>query len=442
MYILGICENAEILKVFRLVNIVIMLIKIAVPILLIVSVMIDYMKAVMNHDQLSMTNKLFVNKIMAAVLVFMIPTFVNIIINVIDPRGISYAGCLNSANSETISQAYVVTANKLVDTARESLLQGDYLIAQSAVRNVDDENLKAALTQELEEIKININISSDIDALNSNYSEEEYDNLQERINNITDMEIKERLDNKLNNVNKSSYQSNYSEYPINPDASLYSGLSFLIDESLDSFLSKNGYSVEAFNNKIKNSVVNAGVGTRNGTVAAAMTLIGTFAEMGKKLNYQWGGKYQSLGVNPNWGTTADMDWLCGPNSYGAHYDSNVCFTNYKWKSFDCSGFVTWAVINGMQNSKITQSEAADQYGSGTVSELNSNYAVCKPGEALEKPGSHVVLVVGTDDANKRYIVAESTGSRIAQKTGGVKLSYYSYGKDGYHCLHLENVYGN
>ena len=73
--------------------------------------------------------------------------------------------------------------------------------------------------------------------------------------------------------------------------------------------------------------------------------------------------------------------------------------------------------------------------------LNPNKAVCKVGGVLQSSG-HIVLVVEHDDANKQYIVAESTGSRINTGYGGVKLSYYPYGKEGYWCSNLDDIYGD
>ncbi|MCI7332270.1 MAG: hypothetical protein MSH48_01210 [Mollicutes bacterium] len=46
MSILSLCDNGDVLSVFRIVNIVIMIIKIAVPILLIVTGMITLMKTI------------------------------------------------------------------------------------------------------------------------------------------------------------------------------------------------------------------------------------------------------------------------------------------------------------------------------------------------------------------------------------------------------------
>lgn len=433
MYILDVCENGDILSAFKTVNLVINIIKIAVPIILILSVMIDYVKALKNAEEITMTNKMFVNKIMAAIIVFFVPFFVDIIINTMDPEGISYIGCLHNANDTYIANAFSRVAQKNINSTRETLLHADYNIAMSSIRKIKDDSLRIPLENELKELDGIIKLSEEIDKLAKDFDGENYKDLKERIDAIGDDDMRERLQEKL----KDSLHGMYSEYPINPDDPFYSNLSFLINQSLEDFLKSKGSSVDLLNEHIRSSVVAAGVGTRQGTVAAAMTLIGDLAQQGKKLNYQWGGKFESLGARSSWGTTDDMSWLCSSASYGALYDSSHCFTHYKWKSFDCSGFVTWAVINGMQNSNITQSNI---FASRKVP-LNYQKAVCQPGEALDGPG-HIVLVVGIDEPNKRYIIAESSGSNIYDGHGGVHLSYYSFGKLDWYCLPLNNIYGN
>ena len=225
------------------------------------------------------------------------------------------------------------------------------------------------------------------------------------------------------------------EYPITPDDELYANLSFLINQSFPDFLASRGTSQADFDAYLTKKINEAGVGTREGVVSAAVTLIGSLADLGVKLNYQWGGKYAQIGTNANWGSEANMSWLCD-NYADAGYDKSVCTNNYKWHSFDCSGFVNWALVNGMQDTVATQYTST----SGGKA-LSSSTAVCDPGGTLVSEG-HIVLVVGIDDANKRYIVAESTGSRLATGVGGVKLSYYSYGASGYVCKNLDELYGD
>ena len=75
-------------------NWVILIIKIAVPIILIISVMVDYMNAIKDNDELSKTSKLAVTKLTAAILVFLIPTFVSIIAGVVNSG--EYKKCIGN----------------------------------------------------------------------------------------------------------------------------------------------------------------------------------------------------------------------------------------------------------------------------------------------------------------------------------------------------------
>lgn len=231
-------------------------------------------------------------------------------------------------------------------------------------------------------------------------------------------------------------------YPIEPNNELYSNNKFLINKTLSDVLSDNGSSVEEFNGFLKSEVEKAGIGTRNAVIAAAVNLIGSLAEKGYKLNYQWGGKYQAIGVKPDWGTHIKNSY-CDTSYKSINSDISICHTNYSWTSFDCSGFVTWAIINGMQGTNSTGGIQVNQSNifNSKATSLNPNKAVCKVGGVLQSSG-HIVLVVGHDDANKQYIVAESTGSRINTGYGGVKLSYYPYGKEGYWCSNLDDIYGD
>ena len=86
--IIDICDSPNVLEVMYIINIVITIIKIAVPILLIVSLMITFVKAVSSNDSdaLEKAKKSSVAKVIAAILVFFIPTFVNTIVTVVSPE--------------------------------------------------------------------------------------------------------------------------------------------------------------------------------------------------------------------------------------------------------------------------------------------------------------------------------------------------------------------
>ena len=67
--IMSLCGTAEVLNIIRFVKIFITIIKIVVPILLIVSAMITYLKAVTSGD-LQKSNKALLNKVLAVVIIF------------------------------------------------------------------------------------------------------------------------------------------------------------------------------------------------------------------------------------------------------------------------------------------------------------------------------------------------------------------------------------
>jgi murein DD-endopeptidase MepM/ murein hydrolase activator NlpD len=158
MTILSLCDNGDILKVFRIVDIVITIIKIAVPIMLILSLMLDYMKAMYSGDSdaLAKANKITPKRIVAAILVFYIPTFVYIIANISSFDSNNYIACLTNASPETISIAYESMAQSLVDKARNDRTESSYNIAVAEVNKLKDEGTKARLLNELEEIKKSI----------------------------------------------------------------------------------------------------------------------------------------------------------------------------------------------------------------------------------------------------------------------------------------------
>ncbi len=238
-----------------------------------------------------------------------------------------------------------------------------------------------------------------------------------------------------------SYGGYGGEYPIDPNNELYKNLHFLAGTSIESVVSSAGSSMEEFNSNISSAVQSAGYGTRDGTVAAAVTLIGSTAQMGYKINYEWGGGHEgySLGAASYWGTAGEA--YCS-----SHPQPNQCYQIYRWDGLDCSGFVKWVIYNGT-GKQLSINDLFGRTGIGTTKRLSSSKAVCQPGDALYSDG-HVVFVVGLNDDTNNYIVAEAAGYAgygINPRTdtsiyGGVKLSNFGYAKSGYRCLDLSDIY--
>ncbi len=149
--ILSICDMPETLSVLRIIQIVITIIKIVVPILLIVSAMIELVRAVTNSE-LNKISKPIVNKIIAAILIFLIPTFVKIIANIAGNNG-EYENCLGNITVETINNAYNNREEELVKKAEETNSLTDYNNGINNLISIKDQNKKAEYQQRLNEVK-------------------------------------------------------------------------------------------------------------------------------------------------------------------------------------------------------------------------------------------------------------------------------------------------
>ena len=154
MILLDVCNNPTILSVLRMVNIAILIIKIVVPILLILSLTINYLKATTKNDAdaLEKANKSTIPKVVAAILIFFIPTFVNLIADNTSFGRENFSNCIANATDEKISELYVAQAQKRVDIARETVERTDYNIAYAEVISLKNETEKQRLLKELEEI--------------------------------------------------------------------------------------------------------------------------------------------------------------------------------------------------------------------------------------------------------------------------------------------------
>ena len=155
--ILNICDNPSVLEVIRIINMVILIVKIAVPILLILTGMITLMKTIKvgNEDLLAKAKKQLISNFIAAVVIFLIPTLVNVLVKVSDTNN-QYRDCLYSANSDVINQKYYENAEAAVSKAESSKTYNDYYEALSKVNEVKDSDQKKSLTERLNAVKSTI----------------------------------------------------------------------------------------------------------------------------------------------------------------------------------------------------------------------------------------------------------------------------------------------
>ena len=142
---------------------------------------------------------------------------------------------------------------------------------------------------------------------------------------------------------------------------------------------------------------------RVNVIAAAYSLVG-------KVGYFWGGKSITLGMDSSWGGAARVTEP-GSTSTGT----------LRAFGLDCSGFVTWAVINGYQNQGMLSS-----VGTGTSEQWELANVVkeadAQPGDFVFQRGpeagsdNHVGILCGKTDAGD-WIAVHCSSSKNGVTVG-------------------------
>lgn len=118
---LNVCENSNVLSAILLIKDIIDLISIFVPIILIIMMSIDIFKMVVGSDINDFSNKIkkIIIRATAAVLVFFIPTLVNLLLSMLNRDNYNESLCWVNATSESIaSYKTLEEARKVVEAEK------------------------------------------------------------------------------------------------------------------------------------------------------------------------------------------------------------------------------------------------------------------------------------------------------------------------------------
>lgn len=112
------CTDAEVVSIMTLIGIVVWGIKVFVPIILIIVGMIDMAKAVTekSDDKIKAAQASLIKKSIAAVIVFLIPTIVGLIMGVIGAN--NYKNCMICVNNPTATVNNVKNADGTTSTVK------------------------------------------------------------------------------------------------------------------------------------------------------------------------------------------------------------------------------------------------------------------------------------------------------------------------------------
>ena len=163
--ILALCDNPDILRIFKFIKTAINIIRILVPLLLIISLMYGYLRPMLSDKKDAFTKETTtaLKKIIAAILVFFIPTLINLLLDMAGTNNLGITNCFSNATTANITQAYIRNARRYVEIANSTIDRSDYNKAVGEVSNArsqiykmtgsDDNNDIQELEGQLQEIE-------------------------------------------------------------------------------------------------------------------------------------------------------------------------------------------------------------------------------------------------------------------------------------------------
>ena len=170
--------------------------------------------------------------------------------------------------------------------------------------------------------------------------------------------------------------------------------------------------VTAANGFVRESVGDDVSEERVNVISAAYSLVG-------KVGYFWGGKSTVIGEDPGWGTSEKVS-AEGSKSTGT----------IRAYGLDCSGFVTWAVINGYQDKAMQEAVGdgtSDQWEKANV----VSEADAQPGDLVFQRGpeagsdNHVGILCGKTDSGD-WIAVHCSSSKNGVTVGEAYSASFRY----------------
>ena len=278
-------------------------------------------------------------------------------------------------------------------------------------------------TSALENLQMYKNNKEEIDSLRSEYLNlvgDEYESRRQQLSGkITNLEntntnLKSSIQNSLKSI--SSVSAEFEVVNYTPDNTygdyildLHDFLQLFQSGSLVKLSDNDGsndslydyYSKEEVDNRI-NQIKGQYKG-RNAAVNCALGVMEMAAQVGKKLDYDWGGGHGGDGIT-------DIDEVA--------------------TGTDCSAFASWAINQGISSGNLVGPYGMINLGKST------SYENAQGGDILVS-SEHVVMIIANNPEAQQFLVAEANGSQE-----GVIMRTRSYAacSGAYQAVDLSNLY--
>lgn len=202
MLLLDVCDDGNVLKVFRVIRVGLEIIRVLIPILIIISVTYSLFKTLKegNGDAFKDVVKNSMKKIIAGLLVFLAPSIINAILGMASNDVNHIKSCFENATEEGIQNAYQNRARKLLNEIMNTYNLEMYDDVRSAINKIDDDAVRSNYLKELDKIKLIIDINNSLAALKQFYSDEAYETIKSKIEMVENSDIKNDLSERLEKI--------------------------------------------------------------------------------------------------------------------------------------------------------------------------------------------------------------------------------------------------
>lgn len=161
--ILDLCMEPGLIEVLLIVKNVIAVFQIGIPIVGIIMLSWGIAKVVMAGDENKMKEQIrkLPPKIMALVLVFLVPFLVNFTTNLVsDFGGTNYIACYDNVTEESLKEAYALKAESYIAEVKAKLSRSSYNTAESFIKSIKDKDIRNQYLTLLKPLETQLHIIS------------------------------------------------------------------------------------------------------------------------------------------------------------------------------------------------------------------------------------------------------------------------------------------
>jgi hypothetical protein len=186
------CDDPDVLRAIQIGMIILDVVRCLIPILVIIMGIKDFFAVVVGNkdDRMGTAVKMFFSRLLAAILIFYIPTIIDYTFSLIGDDTLAYKACLDKANPEGIRQTKYDHAQVLINKAKESLDFADFATARDYIAKLENTAQKRELEKKLKDVEDYMALFAEI---SSAKRKEEVPGLKEKINKVTDGNVRKRM---------------------------------------------------------------------------------------------------------------------------------------------------------------------------------------------------------------------------------------------------------